>query len=230
LDVLHERIRGHLEGSSVPGLKKVLARIVDRRDEAQWPLREIHRLWRQKDYDQRIAQILAGIRWREATPEPPFVQMAKVALRRVVDKFAEAARADLTEVSALHELRISAKRVRYTMEVVAGAFPAPFRKQLYPFVTSVQERLGAINDHATAQRLFEHWATETKKPSAAAELNRLADEEKHQLASKCEAFRQGWTPAQQRLLLDQFGQFLANHDRNLSASNDGLDPSRAASL
>ena len=58
--------------------------------------------------------------------------------------------ADLSDVANLHQMRISGKRVRYAMELLAGAFDDSFRTELYPIYAEVQELLGTINDHATA--------------------------------------------------------------------------------
>ena len=58
------------------------------------------------------------------------------------------------DVQALHAFRIQGKQVRYAMEIFAGAFPPEFREQLYPIVETLQDRLGAINDHVTAQTHF----------------------------------------------------------------------------
>jgi CHAD domain-containing protein len=47
-------------------------------------------------------------------------------------------------------MRICGKRVRYAMELLAGALDHSFRRELYPTFAEVQEKLGTINDHATA--------------------------------------------------------------------------------
>jgi CHAD domain-containing protein len=46
----------------------------------------------------------------------------------------------------LHALRVLAKKLRYAMEVFAGCFAAPFREELYPCVTELQEILGSVSD------------------------------------------------------------------------------------
>ena len=60
----------------------------------------------------------------------------------------------------LHAFRIEGKQLRYAMEIFAGAFPPAFRGELYPLVEQLQERLGKINDHATAWVLFVGWLTD----------------------------------------------------------------------
>ena len=53
--------------------------------------------------------------------------------------------------AALHKLRIRSKELRYAMELLAGAFPLDFRGKLYPIIETLQDKLGEINDRATAQ-------------------------------------------------------------------------------
>ena len=54
-------------------------------------------------------------------------------------------------------MRISGKQVRYTMELLAGAFDESFRRELYVIFAEVQEMLGTINDHASAVTMFHEW-------------------------------------------------------------------------
>lgn len=55
---------------------------------------------------------------------------------------------------ALHRLRIIGKRLRYSMEIFADCFAAPFRHALYPALEELQEILGRITDaHVAVQHL-----------------------------------------------------------------------------
>ncbi len=47
------------------------------------------------------------------------------------------------------------------MELLVTAFPASFHTRLYPLIERLQDRLGAINDHAVALKRFRSWSTET---------------------------------------------------------------------
>jgi hypothetical protein len=66
-----------------------------------------------------------------------------VRLQEMYD-FAPAMR-DPANVNDLHDMRIAAKRLRYTMEVFAPCFGAGFARALKT-VEEIQERLGAIHD------------------------------------------------------------------------------------
>lgn len=59
--------------------------------------------------------------------------------------------ADRTNETALHRFRIRGKELRYVMELLAGAFPNALRNELSPIVEVIQDRLGEVNDLATAQ-------------------------------------------------------------------------------
>ena len=230
LDVLYERLCEHAEQTSVPGMKKVLAKVIERREESQCPLLEAHRRWKKKNCEKWVSQLLARVRWRSENPEPSFEQSAAQALCAPVSEFFQAARADLDDIVALHRMRICAKQLRYTMELLAGAFASDFRERLYPTFTEVQEKLGAINDCATAKRLFENWAAAAKSGDAAVELNRMAGGELQQLDSVCGEFRQWWTSGRAGRLRKQFEPYLVHLDPSATQANDRSDLPRATAL
>jgi CHAD domain-containing protein len=59
------------------------------------------------------------------------------------------------------------KNVRYTIELLRRGLPAPLREHVYPMIKDLQDRLGAINDHATAQqRLTAGFRKPIPKPNA----------------------------------------------------------------
>jgi CHAD domain-containing protein len=53
---------------------------------------------------------------------------------------------DSERVEDLHNMRIAAKRLRYTMEVFAPCFPGPTFDGLYENVKKIQEQIGDIHD------------------------------------------------------------------------------------
>jgi len=61
-----------------------------------------------------------------------------------------------TVYEALHQLRILGKQLRYSMELFADCFEAPFREELYPEIEQMQEILGHVTDaHVAAEHLQE---------------------------------------------------------------------------
>lgn len=53
---------------------------------------------------------------------------------------------NVERVEELHNMRIAAKRLRYTMEIFAAAFPGPEFEGFYESVKSIQEQIGDIHD------------------------------------------------------------------------------------
>jgi len=62
--------------------------------------------------------------------------------------------AELSETQ-LHELRIRGKKLRYAAEFFAGAFAKKSAKDYLARLEAIQDRLGALNDAATGQRLLD---------------------------------------------------------------------------
>ena len=60
----------------------------------------------------------------------------------------------------LHQLRIAAKRLRYSIEIFHCAAAPALRLEVYPQIEELQERLGAINDRAASQCRWQRWLAE----------------------------------------------------------------------
>lgn len=123
-----------------------------------------------------------------------FERQAGRYLRPVVRKFFLAAEGDLSSDEAIHELRISTKKLRYTMEIVAAAFQPAFREKLYPQVNLLQDRLGCINDHAMARTLLRGWSANSLDPQQRAFVEGLLLAEARAHRDLREAFLAVWTP------------------------------------
>src|SRR5262249_32604120 len=125
------------------------------RGEAQEAVVAVHdRLRRDGRFARRIDKLLDRVRVRteedRSGAATPFARWAHRQLRAVVEPFLRAIPADHTDAAALHQFRIRGKELRYAMELLAGAFPESLRTELYPAVEAIQDRLGEVNDLATA--------------------------------------------------------------------------------
>ncbi len=91
--------------------------------------------------------------------KPPllFGEFARSSVSEAVERFQSAAQADLSGWAALHQLRIAGKRLRYTLEVFESALPEAPQQAATTATKALQDRLGAINDHATAQARYQGW-------------------------------------------------------------------------
>ena len=88
-------------------------------------------------------------------PEPLAHDVFERELRRLARNFFRLGAA-VTEVQSvgeniadLHQLRLSAKRLRYTVESACGVFDDRLVES-HKFIKSIQTRLGRIHDHANA--------------------------------------------------------------------------------
>ena len=174
-------------------LRGVLAEIAAYRQAAQKPLVRGYVKAKRQGFKRQSRALLEKLRWRGSEPEPVFADFAGTTFRPLVDSFFEAASADLSDVQALHQMRIHGKQVRYAMELLAAAFSDSFRTELYPIFGDVQEKLGTINDHATAITLYRQWAERAHDRASQAELGELIVDEKMRLDAERHEFLNWWT-------------------------------------
>ena len=172
-------------------------------------MRKVHHKMRQKRFADRVEKIVKCVRWRDGGLEPSFAAAAAGCLRTVAEPFFTAAAGDTADLAALHCFRITAKHLRYSMEVFASAFEADFRTSLYPDVEEVQTRLGEIHDHAAAIERFQAWLVEWDDKPEAEALRELADIEKAALATTRQNFIRWWTPERAAELRHRFDKTLA---------------------
>ena len=76
---------------------------------------------------------------------------ARAWLRPVAARLLTSLPARRPSLKSLHRLRVRVKRLRYAMELVDESLPDEVRAKLYPAVTALQDRLGRLNDLATAR-------------------------------------------------------------------------------
>jgi CHAD domain-containing protein len=205
LDVLgDEFVRG--AGASGDGVcAGIVEQIKRRRREAQKPVVAVYEELAAGRFGDQIDALLKRVRSRnKAKGKREFGGQAPRYLRPVLSRFLEASKADLSDDEALHNLRIRAKKLRYTMEIVAVAFQRAFRSKLYPQVAALQDMLGTVNDHATAKGLFAGWAAKSENAEQRAffEGILLAEAKAHaDLRRACHAM---WTPKALKKLERQF--------------------------
>lgn len=125
-------------------------------------------------------------------------------LADLFDRFTAQVDANPAAEIDLHQLRITAKRLRYAIEIFAGCCTPPMREVFYPAAEEVQEMLGAVQDAAVAvSRLgqiegdlqyLRGEAADRLRPGVAA----LADVVKGRSAQEEQEFRQ-WVERWRRL-------------------------------
>ncbi len=195
-DVLAERLDQRPHESKVePAYGELMEWIHDRRREAQQPIRRIAAKLVRKGFKRRAKRLVQALesRRRKRKAAQTFGQFAQVRMQRLIDEFFAYEPHQLRDLAKLHEFRVSAKHLRYAMEVFAGAFGRSFREVLYPQVEALQERLGRISDHATARQHFERWLADSKQESRSALLRELIEEERAAIFALQAQFLSEWT-------------------------------------
>lgn len=192
--------------------------------EDEWPVllradrrrghRTIRRLAERLDGGRRLRRrarkLLDRMGRAHADSTERFGEWARAGLRPLVDSFFAAVPDGAADDAALHKFRIRGKELRYAMELLAGAFPPAFRDELYPAVATLQERLGQVNDLATAQRRLGEWLAGTGDPAAVSHLRRRLAAAGEELVRARAEFRDWWTPELREGLRARFGEFLGS--------------------
>jgi CHAD domain-containing protein len=192
LDVLGSRLaRDDGERS-----ERVLAMIGQRRAAVQPTVVKIADRCRRRDrWNRKTARFVAGVRARRGSKRQPadFRTWASGRLVAVAEPFFAALPGESADAADLHRLRIRAKALRYTMELVASAFGPELRREHYPVVVELQERLGKIQDHVTAASRLREWADEVDDDALQEALRELAVEENARLDEESGEFHRWWT-------------------------------------
>jgi CHAD domain-containing protein len=187
-----------------------LEQIKRRRKAAQEPIEAIRKKLARRRFARWTKELLKRLRRRGAADacDDRFGCVARVALGGVVRPYLVAAAAELDDAAAMHAFRIQSKQVRYAMEIFAGAFDDEFRKELYPLVVTLQDRLGPINDHVTAQTYFAAWHAEAESCAVRAALEMGIDCEQQSLESTRREFLDWWTPGRREDLGRRFSRYV----------------------
>jgi CHAD domain-containing protein len=190
----------------------------------KWPVRLRAERWRGRKQIRKLAdrladgrrlkrrtrKMLARMAAAHARSRERFADRARLRLRPLAAAFLAAAPPVGAEDAALHRFRIRGKELRYAMELLAAAFPPAFREELYPLGGELQERLGRVNDLATAQGRLEEWLAGTGDPATISNLRRrLADVMEELVRARAE-FHAWWSPELREQLRARFAEVLGS--------------------
>ena len=207
LDVLELRWYEHTGDLPAAETAMLFDHVRQRRAEAQEPIEEIRGQLHQQRFDRRVHKFLKRVRNRGgAFAIEPFGCMARAALERLAVPYLRAAQAEMADAEALHAFRIQGKQVRYAMEIFAGAFDVSFRDELYPIVVTLLDRLGAINDHVTAQSYLAPWRDAATSCDACHAFEAAIERERRGFESSRQEFLAWWTSERQADLRNRFAR------------------------
>jgi CHAD domain-containing protein len=139
---------------------------------------------------------------------PTVAEYGRQAIREAYDPFAQLADLNNPTPDDLHQLRIAGKRLRYALEIFHGIFSADMREEIYPQIEELQERLGTINDHATAQALFQSWLGEMPADGLSAAVAKRVVKEHKSLERHRDKFLEWWSTERQERIQAYFQQHL----------------------
>lgn len=169
--------------------RRFLERIQRRRRKVQQPIIALGETCR--DFKQQSNRLLAKIE-SPKNNACDFAAWAMAKLKPLARQFFKRQPADPRDLVALHRFRICAKELRYGMELLAPAFPAEFRVELYATIERLQDLLGSINDHAVAITRLERW-TRKSRGGKKSHLVQVLEREKFGLQMAIKRFETSWT-------------------------------------
>ena len=183
------------ENSADVNLQYVIERLKRYRTNAQGALVEVEEKSRKGALEESFERCLSLLQQDKVLQEHKTIgQFARWALREACQGMFQLSGLSEPTIPQLHELRIAGKRLRYSIELFSGAFPPALRREVYPLVEKIQDRLGSLNDHATTQALFQRWLASLATDSRAAYLaHRIVQEHDAALAIR-NSFLEWWTP------------------------------------
>ncbi len=205
-DVLIQR---HEPSAQTPRARKFLDSVYKKRRQAQQPLCDAYASAIEHQGLQELTdQILQSVSDKAGDQQAPrFDRWARRQLRRCARTFFAAEPEELDNLEALHRLRLCGKDLRYAMELLGAAFPQSMRLQLYPLIEQLQDRLGAINDHAVAVERFKKWRKDTPQARQRKHIKELVQTEKELLAKSLWEFARWWTPKRSKRIQRRFRDY-----------------------
>ncbi len=109
-------------------------------------------------------------------------------------------------VEDVHQLRTTARRALAVLEVYAELFPTKSTERANAFIEQLQERLGRLQDHVVAHKLFCNWNSKRNRISRSCDLESLIQGEFEMLQKEQYGFAAWWTPALKAEMREAFNQ------------------------
>jgi CHAD domain-containing protein len=194
-DVLLERFQE--EAGSNSNVDYAIARLRLQRQNAQEDLVRVAQKSQKGKLKQALADTLDSLGpGKRDAQQLSFVQFGRTALQAASQDVFQLTGVSQPTIVQLHQLRIAGKRLRYSIELFYGAFAPEMRSDVYPMIEKLQERLGRLNDHATAQAMYQRWLADLPPGERAAYLARLIVAEYDAALEIRHDFLQWWTTQQ----------------------------------
>jgi len=95
--------------------------------------------------------------------EPILIDVARELLPALVDRLMSMSGEDLRDPLVLHQMRLHAKRLRYSLETLGPCLPSDLMRRIQPAMEALTGRLGSINDTFEACELVRGCSTEAQR-------------------------------------------------------------------
>ncbi len=191
-DVLLARFEG--QSPAEEDLDDVVAPLISQRIRAQEALVTVAEDSRSGKLKKAVRRTLKSLGRGDRDHHPTSIaRFGRGALQAAAQPLFQLASIPQPAITQLHELRIAGKRLRYSIELFHGVFPPEMRGEVYPVVEELQERLGRLNDHATAQVMFQSWLADLPPGQRAANLAQRIIAEHDAVVEASRDFLDWWT-------------------------------------
>lgn len=200
-DVFAERISQTPQNE---GGKLFAEHLRNQRATAQQSLASFYQECERGDAIERHAVELVGAlrphRRRSKNGNDQFSDWAPRELKRTVRKFFSDADPNTKQPEQLHAFRIRSKQFRYCLEFLGPALNVDRFHKAYSALKKLSQRLGDINDHATAIDTLSRWIDAEFDAKSMHTLRQWRKEERRALRCAIAEFAAWWTPSRQRQL------------------------------
>ncbi len=180
-----------------PVLDPLVQQVREHRAASQAQLVE---LWRATAGHLKASKLLNRVAWRAKGREPSFHVAAVGWLKTIIEEFWNRQPAAGAKTEELHAFRIAAKQLRYALDLLTPALPGPLANRATKRLSKLQDRLGAVNDHATSIDRLESWSSKNRDEDLKAALATQLNTEREALANCRESFTNWWTVKEVRSL------------------------------
>lgn len=212
LDILKERVEKHSAESTEPAFAALLEFVRARRAAAQRPVKRAYVKAKRQDFRSNAKSLAKSAKWRGDGAEPDFGTFARAQFEPMTDRFFAAARVDMSDIEALHQLRIEGKTVRYAIDLLSSAFGGKFAKRNSTVFAKLQNKLGDINDHASAVDFYEGLLKAKGIRGCKPAIREMIEFEKTQLESSREDFSKWWSIERVSEMQQQFADAISLDD------------------
>jgi len=178
----------------------------------------------------RDARLLERIRTKPALGAATFGELAQIVITDCFDRLELAMSGDLASLERLHELRLSVKRFRYTIEVLEPCLDPSALDEALARSKALQQRLGDLNDLAELEARLERLAHELEDSERAGEfvavitgLRVMQGEIDRAMREKRESFMTWWKENGEHAVLASLRSMLLNV-RDPESPGESSDP------